>query len=226
MTILGIDTSTDLFCLGIFDSGKAYEYTLRTGKMLSRLISVSIKRCLDALCLKAGEIDYFACGVGPGSFTGLRIGVSTIKGLSWTQNKPVVGISSLDLLASNVREEEAYIVPVIDAKRGLFYASCFQRSKAGLKRVKPYMLLDKKSLLKYIKPGSVLLGDGVNICQDDIRARINRVTILEKDYWYPQPSKLIDLALARIKRKELTDCFSVKPIYLYPKECQITHAHK
>jgi tRNA threonylcarbamoyl adenosine modification protein YeaZ len=105
MRILGIDTSTKFLCLGIYDNGKMYEYNLEVGRKLSSLLAVDIKRTLDAAGLRINEINYFACGLGPGSFTGMRTGISTIKGLSWVNKKPIIGISTLDILAQGVHDE-------------------------------------------------------------------------------------------------------------------------
>ena len=132
MKILAIDTTTKYLCLGLYDDGKIYEYNLETGRLLSNLIALTIKRALDAVSWQPADIDYFACGIGPGSFTGTRVGVATIKGMSWPFKKPVLGISTLDILARNVADSNNYIYPVIDAKRNLIYVSAFK--DRGLKK--------------------------------------------------------------------------------------------
>ena len=146
MKILAIDTSTKYFCLGLYDKGKVYEYTLETGKNLSRVITAHIKRALDSIGWEAEDIDYFACGIGPGSFTGIRIGVATIKGLSWALNKPIAAVPSLDILAMNANTDK-YIVPVVDAKRNLIYCSVYKKKGNRLQRLGPYMLLDEKKIM-------------------------------------------------------------------------------
>ena len=78
MKILGIDTTTGRLCLGLYVDGKFYEYSLEVGRKLSALLVPTIQRVIDAAGLKIADIDYFACGLGPGSFTGMRIGLATI----------------------------------------------------------------------------------------------------------------------------------------------------
>ncbi|MDD5432242.1 MAG: tRNA (adenosine(37)-N6)-threonylcarbamoyltransferase complex dimerization subunit type 1 TsaB [Candidatus Omnitrophica bacterium] len=221
MKILAVDTSTSYLCIGVYDNLKVYEYTFEVGRQLSAVITVSIKRVLDALGLKVEDIDYFACGLGPGSFTGMRVGLAALKGLSWSVKKPMVGVPSLDILAKNCLKESLSIVPIIDAKRSLIYTSVFRKNKAGLVKTKPYLLLNEDELFKLIKPRSIVLGDAVNLYKDKLIAQVKGVVILDKEYWYPKPRNIIELALERIKNKKLDNCFELSPIYLYPKECQV-----
>jgi tRNA threonylcarbamoyladenosine biosynthesis protein TsaB len=185
------------------------------------LLAVTIKRTLDALKVKPQDIDYFACGLGPGSFTGVRVGLATIKGLAWSLNKPVIGISSLDVLAKNVTQNEGFVAPIIDAKRNLIYTSIYKAGDGTQKRITPYMLLSIEEFLKRIKNKTIILGDAVSLYQEKISRHLKGVAILDKDYWLLQPRHIIDLALERIKEKKFNNPFEIKPIYLYPKECQI-----
>lgn len=223
MKILGIDTSTKFMCLGIYDGNKIYEYTLEVGRGLSSLLALTIKRILDSLGWQAGEIDYFACGLGPGSFTGLRTGAATIKGMGFAVNKPIIGISSLDILARNAGNADKQVVAVIDAKRNLIYCSIYKNK--GFTRIKPYMLLNEGELFKSIKIGSSFLGDAIGLYKEKIIANTKGAIILEKDLWYPKPRNIIKIALERIKAKKFNNAFDIKPIYLYPKECQIKQAN-
>ncbi|MBI4706329.1 MAG: tRNA (adenosine(37)-N6)-threonylcarbamoyltransferase complex dimerization subunit type 1 TsaB [Candidatus Omnitrophica bacterium] len=221
MKILAIDTSTKYLCIGVFCDGKVHEYNLETGRELSRLIAVTIDRVLKAVGLEPADIGYFACGLGPGSFTGMRVGVSFIKGLAWVNKKKVIGISTLDILAKGIKSANQDIVPVIDAKRNLFYSCIFSNANGRLRRKTPYLLLNQQELLKKIKPQSIILGDGVPLLGNHIFGAIRGAEILDKDYWYPKAHNIIELALEKIKNKSFNSAFDIKPIYLYPKECQI-----
>ncbi len=221
MKILAIDTTTRFMCIGIYDDGKIYEYSLELGHKQSSLLIPGIKRILGALKWRIEDIDYFACGLGPGSFTGIRVGLSAIKGLAWAVDKPIIGISTLDIIAANVIADDVRVVPVIDAKRNLIYCSVYKNNHSGLKRVTPYMLLSLDELVKRIKPNSIILGDALGLYKQELLKRISRVTALDKDYWYPKPRNIIALALEKIKDKKINTAFDLKPVYLYPKECQI-----
>jgi len=225
--ILAVDTTTQFLCLGLADGNKLYEYNLDSGRRHSGILIPTIKRALEAIGWELADVDYFACGLGPGSFTGIRIGLSAIKGLSLAEDKPIVGVSSLDILAMNAREKGSKIIaPVIDAKRNLIYTAFYANVAGKLKRKTPYMLLSKEELISKLKPGVVLLGDALNLYKDDILRKNQGVFVLDKDQWYPKAHNIIKLVLERIKEKKLEDPLEVNPIYVYPKECQVKHAHK
>jgi len=221
MRRLGIDTTTPRLCLGLHVDGKFYEYSLEVGRNLSRLLVPAIQRVLCEVGLKVSDIDYFACGLGPGSFTGIRIGLATIKGLSVVKNKPVVGISTLDVLAMNAEARDRLIVTAIDARRSLIYCSSYRYAQGKLQRKSAYALLGLDDLVKRFPGNPVILGDAVSLYGDSLLARIKNATVLDKDYWSPRAHNLMDLALARIKAQQFSSALTVKPIYLYPKECQI-----
>lgn len=221
MRILGIDTTTKFLCLGLSDEKKTYEYNLDLGRRHSTLLVPTIKRVLGVLGWNIYEIDYFACGIGPGSFTGMRVGLATIKGLSWPFKKPIVGISSLDILARSVKNDFTPIVPAIDAKRNLIYCSIYKIHKGALKKIAPYMLLSEDEFLKRIPRNALVLGDASGLYKEQILKNIKGVNILDRDHWYPRGGNLIALAQERIKSNKLQNAFNIRPIYLYPKECQI-----
>ncbi len=83
------------------------------------------------------------------------------------------------------------------------------------------MLLTQDEFFRKIRPGSLILGDAAGIYKDDISKHAKGVKILDKDYWYPKGHCIIELARERIKAKKFNNAFDLKPIYLYPKECQI-----
>ncbi|MDD5060336.1 MAG: tRNA (adenosine(37)-N6)-threonylcarbamoyltransferase complex dimerization subunit type 1 TsaB [Candidatus Omnitrophica bacterium] len=220
MKILAIDTSTKNLCLGLYSDGKFYEYSLDVGRNLSSILAPTIKRVSDAAGIKISEIDFFGCGLGPGSFTGLRIGLATIKGLSIARNKPVIGVSSLDILAKNAKPDNRLIVTALDARRGLIYCSSYKFEKGVLKRKTPYRLLNLDEFLKEFGQKPLILGDAAALYRNQFLAKL-KSAVLDKDYWVLKPYHLLELVLSKIKRKQFNSSLTVKPIYLYPKECQI-----
>jgi tRNA threonylcarbamoyladenosine biosynthesis protein TsaB len=144
-----------------------------------------------------------------------------------------VGISSLDILAKNVKSPCDFIIPVIDAKRGLVYSAIFKFHGGRIKRVCPYMLLNPLDLVKNMRKkvpakallNSVILGDGLNIFPEECRASLKGSKFLDKDYWGLEGESMIELAELAIRGKRSSDAFGLKPLYLYPKECQIRHHH-
>ncbi|MDD5120604.1 MAG: tRNA (adenosine(37)-N6)-threonylcarbamoyltransferase complex dimerization subunit type 1 TsaB [Candidatus Omnitrophica bacterium] len=221
MKILAIDTSTKNLCLGLYAEGKIYEYSLGLGRSLSSLLVPTIQRVADAAGLEISDIDLFGCGLGPGSFTGLRIGLATIKGLSIVRNKPVIGVSSLDILAKNAELKGRPIVAAVDARRGLIYCSCYKYEKDILKRKSQYFLLNLEEFIKKFRIKPVILGDAAALYRDKMLASIKGATVLDKDYWQLRTHNLMAIMLQKAKVKQFSSALNVKPIYLYPKECQI-----
>jgi tRNA threonylcarbamoyladenosine biosynthesis protein TsaB len=223
MVILGIDTSSKIMCIAVSDdSGKVYELRLEAGKKLATILAPNIKRILDSLDLSLKDIDYLACATGPGSFTGIRIGLSTIKALAFAARKPVIGISSLDILAMNAADSRGMICPMVDAKRGLIYYSLY-KAKPALKRVMPYKLSAPEELLKAkLASPCVFLGDAVKLYKEKISGRVRGAEFLDEEFSYPRPGNIIKLARQRAEAKQAVSSFKLEAIYLYPKECQIS----
>ncbi len=223
MIILGIDTSTKFLCLAAQDAaGKVYELRLEAGKKLATILAPNIKRVLDSLGLSVKDVDYFACGTGPGSFTGIRIGLSTIKAMAFACKKPVVGISSLDILAMNAAGKRGAICPAVDAKRGLVYYSVYKSVSSSIKRLAPYKLGPPGELagIKMVGP-RFFLGDAVRLYKEDVFSRIKGAECLDEEHSYPRPGNIISLAKERIEARQAKSSFELQAAYLYPKECQI-----
>jgi len=226
MKILGIDTTTKVLSIGAYDGVKIYEYNMDLGIKQATLLAPIIKRILDALKWKIGDVDYFACGLGPGSFTGIRVGLATIKGFAWALNLPIAGVETLDLLASNAKEETGIVIPIVDAKRNMVYACIYEISVSGLKKKSPYLLVTMDDLIKKIKFAKykaklIFLGDAIPLYKEKIIRELGEVSILDKDCWYPKGHNIIEQALIKIKNKKISNTFNIEPIYLYPKDCQI-----
>jgi tRNA threonylcarbamoyladenosine biosynthesis protein TsaB len=155
--------------------------------------------------------------------------MAAIKGLAWSLNKPVAGVSSLDILAKNVRDCDSLVIPAVDAKRGLIYGSAYRFKNGVLKRIMPYMLLDPHNFINKVKTkigsGSrmdvVILGDALSLYKEEFRQQMPNVKILDKDYWSVRAGNIIELALELIRKKDLASSFELRPIYLYPRDCQI-----
>jgi tRNA threonylcarbamoyladenosine biosynthesis protein TsaB len=221
MKILAIETTTKFLTLAISDNGKVCEYSLEVGTRMSSLLVPTIKRILEAKGLGIEDMDYFACGLGPGSFTGIRLGLSTIKAFGWSLNKPIIGISTLDIIARNAPLTDKEIIPVIDAKRGMVYCCSYKFKNGMLTKSMPYKLLSPGEFYRKIKPGALVFGDAINLYRDAIASKEPGVKFLDKDTWYPKGRNIITIAEDKIKKGEVGDCFKINPIYLYPKECQI-----
>ena len=125
MRVLAIDTSSNVATVAVMEDELLLgEYILNHKKTHSQKIMTMIEQILSELELNVQDIDIFAAAIGPGSFTGLRIGVATVKALAHATGKPVVSVGTLEALAYNVPYAEHIIVPIMDARRdNVFTAS-------------------------------------------------------------------------------------------------------
>ncbi|MFH1655457.1 MAG: tRNA (adenosine(37)-N6)-threonylcarbamoyltransferase complex dimerization subunit type 1 TsaB [Candidatus Omnitrophota bacterium] len=223
MKILGIDTSSNNLSIAVSDDkNEIFEHNLDSGRNLSSLIIPAINDMLKCSRISLDSLDAFAVGLGPGSFTGLRIGVATIKGLSFGTSKPVIGIPSLDILARNVIDGDINICPLLDAKRNMVYSCIYENKNKYLKKRSDYLLIEIKDLIKRIKDKTIFLGDGLNIYKDFIKNKLGKKASFADDkHWIPRAGNLVILASERIKEKRFDNPDKITPLYLYPKECQI-----
>ncbi|MBM3252476.1 MAG: tRNA (adenosine(37)-N6)-threonylcarbamoyltransferase complex dimerization subunit type 1 TsaB [Candidatus Omnitrophica bacterium] len=222
MRILGFDTSSGSFSIAILDNDKITEESFNCEKKLSSLIISSIERILKRKKVSLESIDAFAVGLGPGSFTGLRVGISTVKGLAMACAKPVIGISTLDILAANITRENRQICTIIDAKRNSVYYCFYRNNNEHLRKIGSYGLIDIGELIKKIKEDTVFTGDGLDIFGQLIKDKLGKKAIIaERRNWIPKARNLVVMAKERLKSGKFDNPDKLVPLYLYPKECQI-----
>jgi len=169
------------------------------------------------------KIDAFAVGIGPGSFTGTRIAVTVMKGLAYLENKPIIGVSSLDIIAYNLRGNvEELICPIIDAKRCNLYSAIYRKRSDMLEKISEYLLVPWSELLSRVGPKVFFLGDGINLYRKEILKKIPEAKIAVQYLWYPKAGNLGIIAYERIKEGRQDSVFDLVPMYLYPQECSVT----
>lgn len=227
MKILGIDTSSKVLSIALTKGRELItEETILADRKHSALLVPKIKELLERSGSGIADVDVFVVGTGPGSFTGLRIGVSALKGFGIATAKPCIGVPSIDAIALNVKEDSKLIAPIIDAKRENLYSAIYMRKKGRLIRKSQLLLLTVQELMKKInairnRSPVFFLGDAIALYREKMLHISNEAVFLGEEYWYPRASNLIQLALGRIDRIKKMDLAKLKPIYLYPKNCQV-----
>ena len=169
------------------------------------------------------EISAIAVDVGPGLFTGLRVGVSTAKALASTLRVPVVGVSSLDLLAFPVRWSDRRIVSVVDARRGEVFFTFYRQVPGGVQRLSGHRVGSPAELCSEIQAGggeALAVGDGAIRYREDLE-RLTRVEVGDGCVAYPSPGSLVELAHARALREEFVQPWDLQPIYLRKADAEI-----
>ncbi len=167
MKILGIETSAVSAGAAIVSDGKLIGETyINTGLTHSQTVMCLIDTVLSNCMLNFSDIDAVAVAAGPGSFTGIRIGVSAVKGLCFTENKPCIPVSTLEAMANAAELEDCIICPVMDARCMQVYTAQFVRTEEGIVRLaddKPLTLQELSDVLLQYDKRIVLIGDGSEI---------------------------------------------------------------
>ena len=163
MKILGIDTSAKTASVAVCDEEKIIiSASLNTGLTHSQTLLPMIENMLTAANMKLSDIDAFAVSKGPGSFTGIRIGVSAIKGLSYAENKGCIGVSTLEALAYNMNGFDGVICPCMDARRNQVYNAIFENENR-LCEDRAISIDELKAELEKYDKKIWLVGDGAEL---------------------------------------------------------------
>lgn len=168
MKILAFDSTARAASVAILDDERPLAiFTVDNGLTQSELLLPMAEDALKALKLSFSDIDIFAATMGPGSFTGVRIGASLIKGLAFGKNKPCVGVSTIEALAYNMMPHDGIIVPVMDARRQQVYTAIFTSNDKKLTRVCDDMAISCSELAEMLKKYEGepinLVGDGYDV---------------------------------------------------------------
>ena len=165
MLILALDSTAVTASVALCrDETPIASFHVKNGNTHSETLLPMVEAVLKTAGFTVDDIDLFACSVGPGSFTGVRIGVATIKGLAFGKNKPCIGVSTLEALALNAVPFDGIICPVMNARRGQVYNALFRYEGDALVRLCPDRALSALELdaemAEKDKPFA-LVGDGV-----------------------------------------------------------------
>ena len=182
---------------------------------------------IDALLRRAGvevaALGAFAVGVGPGSFTGLRVGIATVKGLAFGSGARVAAVGTLAALALRAPRTRDPIVAVLDARRGEVYAASFRRDGEELEPADlPEGLYTPEDLASRLPPRCILVGDGVAVCGDRLREALGSgVRCVAPPRGRPRAREVGALGLAMISRGEEIDAAGLVPRYVRRAEAEV-----
>jgi tRNA threonylcarbamoyladenosine biosynthesis protein TsaB len=203
LRVLALDSSSPLLSCALWEDGRAV-----AGSLHAQRAGDVLPEALLALA-PLDSIDALAAGVGPGSFTGLRVGLAAVKALSYARKLPVAGASSLLALALSARRPSELLVPTLEARRGELYA-CAVR---GGQLVRPETVLRAQDLAAWLPEGAVLLGPG---------ARANGFPVPEEPR-APAAWAIAELCAPLLRNAAYSEsaCFSLSPNYLQPSTAEV-----
>lgn len=168
MKILALETSAKSVSAAVWEAGTLLAYTYQnTGLTHSRTLLPLVDDLLKTGNLSMAQMDVIAVAAGPGSFTGLRIGIAAAKGLAWAAEKRCCGVSTLAAMAENARMYCGTVICAMDARRGQIYNAVFSAADGALTRVTPDRALSLSELAEELKSDGkdkIIVGDGASLC--------------------------------------------------------------
>ena len=189
MKILALDSSSLTASVAVVeDDITIAEYTVNYKKTHSQTLLPMLDEIVKMTEQDLQEIDAIAIAAGPGSFTGLRIGIGTIKGLAYGLGKPVVGVSTLESLAHNIDVTDLVICPIMDARRGQVYNGIYRYNESTLECIAEPRALSLEELCEELTERTIFVGDGVNVHKEKIKE------ILGENAVFASPQNLLQRA--------------------------------
>lgn len=231
MKILSIDTSSNVATVAILDDNKLIgEYIINNKKTHSVKIMPMIKELMDSLEIDIKDVDLYAASIGPGSFTGLRIGIATIKSLAHVCKKQVVGVPTIDAMAYNLAYTNGLIVPIMDARRERVYTGIYKWDNSDFEVIKENDVLEIDELLNILKEKNetiIFTGDATEIYNKKIVEVLNEKALFTPSHLsMPRASSVGALAMLKAKNNELQSCFEMVPDYLRKSQAEREYEKK
>ena len=219
--LLNIETATKNCSVSLAKDGKtiALKELNDGGYSHAENLHKFIKLVLEESSLAMSELNAIAVSKGPGSYTGLRIGVSAAKGLCFALNIPLISINTLQALAQSIQVSEGYIIPLLDARRMEVYSAVY-KNNSSIRGVQAE-IIDTTSFSEYLNKDTVyFLGDGAEKCKELITHK-NAVFIDSK---FPSANEMSLLSYEKYKKNDIEDVAYFEPFYL--KDFVVTNAKK
>ena len=223
MKLLAIDTSTMLGGVAIMDNNTLVaEARINIKVTHSERLMPEIDHVLAQSGLEITDIDVFAIAIGPGSFTGLRVGLSTIKGLVYATGKKLVAVPTLEAFAWNIPFSQYPVCPLLDARKKEVYAGLFQWTGDSFERILNEQVVGIDRLLSQISGPALFLGEGVLIYRERIEDMLgDRAMFAPPQAMVPSPSNVAHLGMKMAEKGDFRDPAGLVPLYLRRSEAEV-----
>lgn len=225
MIILGIETATaQVGCALGGVEGVFASFHSSKGRRHAETLAPAIRFVCETAQVDLQAISVVAVDIGPGLFTGLRVGIATAKAMASALRVPVIGLSSLDLLAHQVRHSPRLIVPVIDGKRGEVFSATYRHVQGGIQRLSEPRVgtaADLANELRARREEALLVGDGALRYADVLAEDSGQIELGQVGTQWPSAADLVELAQPRALREEFVQAWELEPLYLRKSDAEI-----
>jgi len=223
MRILAVDTTTTSCSVAIVDQTSLLsEFTIDREETHSKHLMDMIKAVMTMAGLNFSDLDGFAVTRGPGSFTGLRIGISTIKGLVVASEKPVVGISSLETLAFQVSYSRDLICPILDARKGEVYFSRYRFLNGHLKRQTKERVAPPDKAVDDLNESCLFVGNGALLYKEMILEKMGEFASFAPMIQNTiRASTIAYLSMAKFENNDTDEIEKILPYYIRKSDAEL-----
>lgn len=227
MRVLGIETSASVGGFAVVDNDRVMAELVQdmTGQHVERG-AVMIEEVLGSAGIKPADLDGVAVSLGPGSFTGLRVGLAIAKGLCFANGVDIIGVPTLDSIAEPLGCCEGLVVPARDARRGEIYFSVYSSEASRVTRISDYLALPPEGAIAVVNDLAagrrvVVAGDALDRYGDVLRSGLGPETIFAPGmFWSARPSVVALLGAGLLKRGRAANVDSIEPMYVRPSEAE------
>jgi tRNA threonylcarbamoyladenosine biosynthesis protein TsaB len=223
MLVLGIESSTAVSSVALgSEEGIVASALLGRGKGHEQFLVPAIKFIFDEAEIPMRQIAGVAVGVGPGLFTGMRVGVATAKTMAQALRVPIIGIPSLDLLAYSVRHTSRLICACVDARRGEVFSAFYRQVPGGVQRLSEYVAWPPSRLAGEVQARSeevLFVGNGALVYRDKLPD--SRAEYASYSQAFPTAGALVELAIPRFVREDTDPLLELEPLYVRKTDAEI-----
>jgi tRNA threonylcarbamoyladenosine biosynthesis protein TsaB len=224
-TVLAFDTATAVTSVAVIRGEAVLAETLvNCHRLHSERLLETMRWVLREAGLGLAEIDLLAVSAGPGSFTGLRIGAATAKGLAFAAQKPLIAVPTLDALAANLPLQDGTLCVLIDARMREVYGAAYRFAGGARETVVPAGVGALERLLEQVAGDVYLMGDAVAPYREQILARLPQARLLPERVGVPRASSVAAEALELLRRGAVTDPALMAPVYLRQSHAEMARA--
>ena len=224
MLILGIDTATPQVSVAVGGhEGVLSSVHSARGKQHAESLTPAIQFACRQARIDLSEIGVVAVDLGPGLFTGLRVGVAAAKAMAHALRVPMIGVTSLDLVAFPVRFASRLIVASVDARRGELFYAFYRQVPGGIQRLSEQVVGTPDDLASELLASGeecLLVGDGA-LRYREVFDGLNKVEIVDEELQYPSAASLVMLAHAQALREQFVKPWELAPLYLRKPDAEI-----
>ena len=226
MRLLALETATLAGGAALLDDGRLVgESRLNIALTHSERLMAVVDRLLQDCAWDTASLDALAVSIGPGSFTGLRVGAATAKGLALAREIPVAPVPTLDALAATLPFADAPVCPLLTARRGEVYCSLYRWTGSIMERKWDYLALSPEAAAARLDPPVIVLGDGVAACQPYLARLGSGLSEADPVHSLPSPAVVGALGHAILAAGGGIPAERLAPLYLRPSEAELKARH-